>query len=34
LRLLTLEANAADAGQTEERMPHRVGVPRCARAGS
>jgi hypothetical protein len=34
LRLLTLEANAADAGQTEERLPHRVGVPRCARAGS
>ena len=33
LRLLALEADAADAGQTEERLPNRVGVPRgaCAR---
>jgi hypothetical protein len=27
LRLLALEADAADAGQTEERLPNRVGVP-------
>src|SRR5271155_5385506 len=32
LRLLALEADAADAGQTEERLPHRVGVPRGAGA--
>src|ERR1700726_3220253 len=33
LRLLAFEADAADAGQTEERLPNRVGVPRgaCAR---
>ena len=33
LRLLALEADAADAGQAEERLPDRVGVPRgaCAR---
>src|SRR5277367_4144351 len=30
LRLLALEADAADAGQTEERLPNRVGVPRGA----
>src|SRR6185437_10996918 len=33
LRLLALEADAADAGQAEERLPNRVRVPRgaCAR---
>src|SRR5437764_8090049 len=30
LRLLALEADAADAGQTEERLPNRVGMPRSA----
>ena len=30
LRLLAFEADAADAGQTEERLPNRVGVPRGA----
>jgi hypothetical protein len=30
LRLLAFEADAADAGQTEERLPNRVGVPRRA----
>src|SRR5262249_16683714 len=30
LRLLALEADAADAGQTEERLTNRVGVPRGA----
>src|ERR1700730_4658626 len=30
LRLLALEADAADAGQTEERLPNWVGVPRGA----
>jgi hypothetical protein len=28
LRLLALEADAADPGQTEERLPNRVRVPR------
>src|SRR4030088_2065426 len=33
LRLLALEADAADAGQTEERLPNWVGVPRGACSG-
>jgi hypothetical protein len=33
LRLLALETDAANAGQTEERLPNRVRVPRGARAG-
>jgi hypothetical protein len=33
LRLFAPETDAADAGQTEKRLPNRVGVPRgaCAR---
>jgi hypothetical protein len=30
LRLLALEADATNAGQTEERLPDWVGVPRGA----
>ena len=32
LRFLALEADAANAGQTEKRLTNRVGVPRGARA--